>query len=398
MARKKSRKFMFLTLLAAIVGMGAYSFSVMSRPASSLDPSNLATVEWGDLARSVVAIGRIEPISKVEIKSKANGIIEDLKVDVGDLVRAGEVLVELDKENLAARLRETRAALMGAEANFQAAEAELEKSEIEAEDVEVAFARRNTDRAELLLAEGLIGQQAFDESRSALEQAQNRQRAARTQLNVTRARAEQARANIAQSQASVERAEEELDNASIRSPIDGMVLSRGVEIGSPVSSILNMGAAATLVMVLGNIDEVFVRGQVDEADVGEVRLDQPARIRVEAFRERLFEGRLTQISPLGVEENNVVSFEVRVSIDNAAGELRANMSADAEIILEEHLGTLIVPEAAITYDADRTAWVEVPSPGGEDPSRRQAIEVGVSNGTRTQVLKGLDEGDQVILP
>ncbi len=398
MARKKSRKFMFLTLLAAIVGTGAYSFSVMSRPVSSLDPSNLATVERGDLARSVVAIGRIEPISKVEIKSKANGIIEDLKVDVGDLVRAGEVLVELDKENLAARLRETRAALMGAEANFQAAEAELEKSEIEAEDVEVAFARRNTDRAELLLAEGLIGQQAFDDSRSALEQAQNRQRAARTQLNVTRARVEQARANIAQSQASVERAEEELDNASIRSPIDGMVLSRDVEIGSPVSSILNMGAAATLVMVLGNIDEVFVRGQVDEADVGEVRLDQPARIRVETFRERLFEGRLTQISPLGVEENNVVSFEVRVSIDNAAGELRANMSANAEIILEEHLGTLIVPEAAITYDADRTAWVEVPNPGGENPRRRQAIEVGVSNGTRTQVLKGLDEGDQVILP
>jgi len=355
MTRKKFRKFMFLTLLAAIVGTGAYSFSVISRPVSSLDPSNLVDAERGDMARSVVAIGRIEPISKVEIKSKAN---------------------------------------------FQAAEAELEKNEIEAEDVEVAFARRSTDRAELLLAEGLIGQQASDDSRSALEQARNRQRAARTQLNVARARVEQARANIAQSQASVERAEEELDNASIRSPIDGMVLSRDVEIGSPVSSILNMGAAAaaTLVMVLGNIDEVFVRGWVDEADVGEVRLDQPARIRGETFRERLFEGRLTQISPLGVEENNVVSFEVRVSIHNAAGELRANMSANAEIILEEYLGTLIVPEAEITYDADRTAWVSVPSPGGEAPSRRQEIEVGVSNGTRTQVPKGLDEGDQVIFP
>jgi hypothetical protein len=91
-----------------------------------------------------------------------------MKVDVGDLVEAGEVLVELDKENLAARLREARAILMGAEANFQAVEAELEKSEIEAEDVEVAFAQRNADRAELLLAEGLIGQQAFDDARSTL--------------------------------------------------------------------------------------------------------------------------------------------------------------------------------------------------------------------------------------
>ncbi len=398
MARKKSRKFVFVMLFAAVVAMGAYGFSVMSRPVSALDPSRLASVERGDLARSVVAIGRIEPIAKVEIKSKANGIIEVIKVDVGDLVNTGQVLVELDKENLAARLRETRAALMGAEANFQAAEAQLEKSEIEAEDVEVAFARRNADRAERLFSEGLIGQQALDDARSTLEQAENRQRAARSQLNVTRARVEQARANIAQSQAAVERAEEELDNASIRSPIDGMVLSRDVEIGSPVSSILNMGAAATLVMVLGDIDEVFVRGQVDEADVGDVRLDQPARIRVETFRERQFEGRVTQISPLGVEENNVVSFEVKVSIRNAAGELRANMSANAEIILEEHLGTLIVPEAAITYDSDRTAWVDVPGPDEQEPLLRRAIEVGVSNGTRTQVLEGLEEGDQVILP
>src|SRR5205814_6094242 len=169
---------------------------------------------------------------------------------------------------------------------------------------------------------------------------------AQSQLSVAQARVAQALAATAQAEATVERTQEELDNATIRSPIKGMVLSRDVELGSPVSSILNVGAGATLVMVLGDIREVFVRGKVDEADIGNVKLHQPARIRVETFKERQFAGRVTQISPLGIEKDNVVSFEVKVSIDNAAGELRANMSANAEIVLEEHKGTLLVPEKA----------------------------------------------------
>jgi len=105
-----------------------------------------------------------------------------------------------------------------------------------------------------------------------------------------------------------------------------MVLSRPIELGSPVSSILNLGANATLVMVLGDISKVYVKGNVDEADIGMVRLDQPARIKVETFRDKQFEGRVTQISPMGTDKDNVISFEVKVSIDNSSGELLANMT------------------------------------------------------------------------
>ncbi|MBI4473375.1 MAG: efflux RND transporter periplasmic adaptor subunit [Acidobacteria bacterium] len=398
MARRKSRKFLLLTtIVILIVIAGAYTVSIMSRPVSDIDPSRLALVERGDLARSVVAVGRIEPVAKVEIKSKANGIIKEAKVEVGDLVNEGQVLVELDKENLAARLREARAALLGAEANAKAAQAELEKNRIEAEDIDVSFARRNLGRAEQLSKDGLIPQQSLDDARLALEVAENRQRAAQTQLSVTQARVAQAQATVAQAQATVERAEEELNNATIRSPIKGMVLSRDVEIGSPVSSILNMGAGATLVMVLGDIREVFVRGKVDEADIGLVKREQPARIKVETFRERQFQGRVTQISPLGVEKDNVISFEVKVSIDNASGELRANMSANAEIVLEEHKGTLVVPEKAIIYDTQRAAWIEVPAPGTPTGKERKQVQIGISNGTRTEIVQGLTEGQKVIL-
>jgi HlyD family secretion protein len=398
MPKKKSRKLIVIILLLVIVvGAGVYSVSVMSRPASEIDPSRLTTVQRGDLARSVVAIGKIEPISKVEIKSKANGIIKEIKVQIGDIVQEGQILVELDKENLQARLHEARATLLGAQANVKAAQAEFDKNKIEAEGVDIAFARRNRDRAEQLANDGLLPQSNLDDSRMAVEVAENRQRAAKAQLSVTQARMSQAEATVAQSEAAVERAEEELSNTTIRSPIKGMVLSRDVEIGSPVSSILNLGAGATLVMVLGDIHEVFVRGKVDESDIGLVKLELPARIRVETFKNRQFDGRVTQISPLGVEKDNVVSFEVRVSIDNASGALRANMSANAEIVLEEHKGTLTVPEKAVIYDAQRNASVEAPAPGTRSGKEKKAVKVGLSNGTRTEIVHGLTDGQKVIL-
>jgi HlyD family secretion protein len=396
--KKKSRG--FLWILGAFVilgGLGVTGFVVMSRPANEIDSSRLAAVERGDIARSVVATGRIEPITKVEIKSKANGIIKELKVDVGDIVTPGQTLAELDKEDLAARVREAKAALIGAESNLKAAEAEVAKNKVEAEGPDVPFTKRNFERAEKLLKDGVLPQQSYDDARSAYEMALNRQNVARAQGSVIEARVAQARAAVAQSQATVDRAEEELNYATIRSPIGGMVLSRDVEIGSPVSSILNMGAAATLVMVLGDISQVYVRGKVDEADIGVVKLNQPSRIKVETFKEKSFDGKVTQISPLGVDKDNVITFEVKVSISNPGNLLRANMTANAEIVLEEHKDVLLLPESAVIYDNQRNASVEIPAPGQPKGRERKPIKTGISNGSKTEVIEGLSQKQQVIL-
>jgi len=397
MAWAKKRKLVVVGAAVVLGVVGLYGYTVLARPATTIDPARLATVERGDLARSVVATGRIEPITKVEIKSKANGIIKELKVQVGDRVTVNQVLAELDRDNLAARLRESRAALTGADANLRAALAEFAKNKVEAEGPDVAFARRNVERAEQLSRDKLISPQNLDDARSAMDQAVNRQAVAKSQLGVSDARVAQARATVAQSQAAVDRTEEELTNATIRSPLNGVVLSRDIEVGSPVSSILNLGSSATLVMVLGDISQVYVKGKVDEADIGLVRLGQPARIKVETFKDRQFEGRVTQIAPMGVEKDNVVNFEVRVSIDNASGELRANMTSNAEIVLEEHKGTLIVPERAVIYDASHRAFAERVQPDSKTGRERVPITIGVSNGTRTQVVKGLAAGDRIIL-
>jgi len=363
-----------------------------------VDASKLATVERGTMTRSVVATGKIEPITKVEIKSKANGIIERINVDVDRVVAPGEVLVELDKENLRARLREARANLQASRAASEAAEAQLQKNTVEAEAPDVEFARRNYDRANQLYAQKLVSPQALDDAKGALELAQNHKAAAQVQLGISRAKVAEAQANVAQAQAAVERADEELANATIKAPIRATVLTRDVEIGSPVSSILNMGSAATLVMTLGDINQVFVRGKVDEVDIGRVRLGQSARISVETFKDKKFDGKVTQISPIGAEKDNVTTFEVKVSIDNPGNELKANMTANAEIVLEEFPDSLIVPEAAISYDAQRNPTVEVADPGAKSGRRKIAIKTGVGNGTKTQVKSGLKQGDKVILP
>ena len=396
---KKSRKWSLVAAAVLVAGIGAaWGFSTLNGASSTIDPSKIARVERGTMVQSVVATGKIEPITKVEIKSKANGIIEQLFVDVDHLVAPGQVLAELDKENLTARLREARANLQGAEAARAAALAQLKKNEIEAEAPDVALARRNFDRAQQLAAQKLISLSALDEAQTALEQAENRQRAAGGQLVIAQARVAEATANVAQARAAVERAEEELANATIRAPIRATVLSRDLEIGSPVSSILNMGANATLIMTLGDIEKVFVRGKVDEADIGRVRLGQRARITTETFRERVFDGHITQISPIGVEQDNVTTFEVEVSIDNPGKELKANMTANAEIILDELAGSLLVPEAAVTYDAQRNAFVDLVDPAERTGRRRVPVTVGVGNGTRLQLLDGVKEGDQVVLP
>lgn len=168
--------------------------------------------------------------------------------------------------------------------------------------------------------------------------------------------------------------------------------------GSPVSSILNLGANATLVMTLGDIDQVFVRGKVDEADIGRVQLGQPARIRVETFRDKVFNGKVTQISPMGVEKDNVTTFEVRVSIDNPGKELKANMTANAEIVLEEHPNSLLLPEVAIVYDGKKHSFVDLVDPGAKNGRRRVPVTLGVGNGTRIQLLDGVKDGDRVVLP
>ncbi len=397
--KKKSRKWWIVGIVAFVVvvlggGLVLYAFSGTTK----IDPSKLAKVERQDLAKSVVATGKVEPITKVELKSKASGIVKKLRVDAGDKVKAGQVLAELDREEIQARVSQAQAQLQASEANMKAAAADLLRAKVDAEGPDVPMLKRAYDRAQNMAKEGVVSVSALDDAQKNYELALNKQNVAKAQLIVGNAKVGQAQAQVEQDRANLKQLDEQLGYTEIVSPIDGIVLSRDVEVGDAVSSILVLGSSATLVMTLGDTSEVYVKGKVDESDIGKVYLGQPARIKVESFKDKTFTGKVTKISPMGVEKDNVTTFEVRASINNPGGELKANMTANAEVILEEHPHVLQIPEGAIIYDKDKKASVEVPDPKGKDGKRKIPVKIGISNGAKTELLEStLKENDQVVL-
>jgi HlyD family secretion protein len=396
-SHKKRRRWIAASVvLVVLIGCG-FGISAALRPSRQIDSSKLATVERGDLARSVVATGKIEPLAKVEVKSKASGIVEKIFADYGDRVKQGQVLVELDKEQLRARVAEARANLQAAEASVQSAQATFERNVVDAQGPDVPFLKSTAERQRKLQIEGLVSTAVSEDAEKAYQLAQNKQLSAQRNVAVSRAEVARAKAQVAQMQAALDNAEEDLSNSTIVSPMEGLVLSRDVEVGDAVSSILILGSQASNIMTLGDVSEVYVKGKVDESDISKVYLSQPARISVESLKDKKFMGKVTKISPLGVEKDNVTTFEVRVSIQNPTGELKANMSANAEIILEEKHKVLMVPEAAVIYDKDRHTFLETPDPGSKTGRRKLSAKLGISNGVKTELIEGLKEGQQVIL-
>jgi HlyD family secretion protein len=386
-----------LLVIVGLLTAGGLYLQAKLKPDYSIDPSKLSKVETGDIARSVVATGKIEPRVKVEVKSKASGIVEKLLVDYGQYVKQGDILAELDKEELRARVREARASLAAAQAAEQMAEAAYERTRAEAEAPELPFLKSNVDRASQMHKQGLISRAVLEEAERTYEVARNKQMVAMRNVTVTKADISRAKAQAAQAQAALDRAEEDLRHSTIVSPMDGLVLSRDVEVGDAVSSILVLGSQATLVMTLGDVSDVYVLGKVDQADIGKVSLGQEARITVESYKDKKFAGNVIKISPLGEEKENVTTFEVRVSIKNPGGLLKANMSANAEVVLHEKKNVLLAPESAVLFGRDGKATIEVPDPTAPKGRRSVPVQVGITNGVKAELLSGLKAGDQVIL-
>ena len=399
MAASRKRKRIWIWGAVTLVLVLAVAGAALARlvKGSSIDANRIAKVTRGDVARSVVATGKIQPITKVEVKSKASGIVQKLFVDINQIVKKGQSLAQLDQQEILAQVEAQKAQLASAEANVNTYEANIEQDKVNASAPDLPMYKASLDRSQDLRKAGIVSEQSYDDTNREYLAALTRRNASRAQIGVDTAKLKQAKAQVMQSQASLKQLEEQLSYTTITAPMDGVILSRDVEIGDAVSSILVLGSTATLVMTEGDIGQVYVQGKVDEADIAHVYLGQPARIKVESFRDRVFNGKVTKIAPLGVEKDNVTTFEVRVSIDNSRGELKANMTANAEILLDEHKGVLIVPENSVSYDNQKNASVQIPDPKQKEGTRKISVKTGLSNGSVTEILSGLKEGEKVIL-
>lgn len=396
---RSSKRKRWILITVVVVGLGASVFAVANvlHPDTSIDPSKLATIKLGDIAQSVVATGKVEPLAKVEIKSKASGLVKKIFVDYGDQISEGQVMLELDKEQLRARVKEAEANLEAAQATVQSAKAVYQRNVIDAQGPDIPFLKATLERNRKLASEGLIPDSSLDEAKKTYEIGLNKQLSAKRNVAVSKADISRSQAQVSQAQAALDQTKEDLQNSTIVSPINGTVLSRDVEVGDAVSSILVLGSQATLLFTVGNMNTVYVLGKVDQADIGKVYPGQAARIRVESFPKKIYTGKVTKISPMGVEKDNVTTFEVRVSIQNPTGELKANMSANAELIIKEEHNVLLIPETAVVYDKDHKTFAHIPTQEAKLGWKQVPIQIGISNGINAEVTNGLKQGQQVIL-
>ena len=269
-------------LLCAAAGCGG----------SDLEIGPTAEVKRTRIERIVVATGTVEPEKDLQIRSRIAGIIERIHVDDGDTVEQGQLLLEIERDLLEAQVREAQAALEGTR-------------------VERRYAKLALDRSEELKSGGAASQQKHDDSR---------------------ARYERARASASQADAHLDNLSTQLSYATIRSPMSGRVLKVHVEEGSAVSPVTSVTGGEVLVSLAGT-DNLFLEGLVDENEVARVAVGQLARIRTEAFPNRIFKGKVTEIAPMGQRVQNVTYFQVEIEItDPDAQLLRPRMSGDADIV------------------------------------------------------------------
>ncbi len=411
--KKKSSLFLILIIAAVVVFIALYSTGVIFSKDVSIPDDRICSVNRDTLEKLVVATGSIVPRSTIEIKSKASGIVEKILVEEGETVKSGQVLLELDKELLRAQLRESEANLLAIEAALQEAESNLvmaertkEKLEMDRKNLEgkLEYNKKRIQRYQKLFDENLLPMNDMDEAERVLQENTFQLGALDSELLMQDAEIESAQkavlraeAEVTQAKATVDRARENLHYATIRAPRPATVLKRHIEEGDAVSSILQLGSQATLIITLGDMDEVYFEGRVDETDIGMVSEGMKSRIKVDSFRDKSFPGQVMEISPLGEEEENVIGFETRVSVEEEADILRAQMSANAEIIIETRNDILLIKESALSYDEDRNSFVQLYDPSQETLMRKVPVKTGLSNGTLTEVVSGLDDGDKVVI-
>ena len=371
------KKFIILTSILVIIGGGVIAYlKFANSPQDPLANFRTEKVTRGDITLSAVATGKIYPLAEIEVKSKIGGVINKFFVEEGDMVEVGQKLAEVIPGA-------TPIEMVRAREELRSAELEREKAE------------KNYLRNQQLLNQGLISTKEFDEAKTAYYLAEARYYAAKAELQVLEYGGKASPGSQEEPEKGAE-IQEAIKSMLLRSPIKGIVLSRETDEGTTVVPLAS-ASGGTVIMTIADVSEMYFKGDVDESDMGMINEGMPVSIKVESFPEERFKGVLTRISPLGREKENIVNFEVQVKIQEETTRLRAGMSADAEIIVEKHTDSLLLLESAIVREEGK-AYVYLPDPTTEEGKKKVEVELGISDGIHAEILKGLKEGDEAVIP
>lgn len=358
------KKNIIISAIGLVVIAGAAYFLLRGGDQTATVGYETAKVEKATIGNSVTATGTIEPVTKVDVGTQVSGIIDKIYVDYNSVVKKGQVIAELDKTNLISELNSAKSNLAGA------------KSDLD-------YQRLNYSRIKALHDKGLISDNEYDSAKLSYQQAES---------------------TYSMRKEAVSKAQTNLSYAIITAPIDGIILSKDVEEGQTVASSYS---TPTLFTIAKNLTDMRVVADVDEADIGEVAEGQNVSFTVDAYPNETFNGVVTQVRQEATTESNVVTYEVVISAPNQDLKLKPGLTANVTINTLERNNILSVPTKALRF----TPTKETVNPGDKivdcqgahkvwvkegNTLKAYAVQTGITNGTRTQIISGIKEGASVI--
>ena len=421
MANKRKKYLIGMVIIILILAGGFFLRQLNSQNGSN-QKFRLAKVERGEINLVVTATGTINPVINVLVGSQVSGTIKALYADFNSQVKEGQVIAQIDPAIFEAQVEQGRASVLNAQANLLNAQANLEnaKANLTKADVAVLDAKRTLDRNQPLLEKKIIAQATLDTAQTNYDTAVAQTDVAKAQVESAKSQIESFKAQVEQTKAALRVAETNLRYATIRSPVNGTVISRNVDVGQTVAASLQ---APTLFTIAKNLAEMQVDSNVSEADVGRIAMGQDATFTVDAYPERIFHGKVSEIRNAPIIVQNVVTYDVVILVGNKDLKLKPGMTANVSVMIAHREGVLKIPNAALRFrpesakkesgkggppqkaservkpaegDQGRPGRVWVLSPEGKPIP--VSITLGITDGTSSEVMGGnLQEGAEVII-
>lgn len=352
---------LIVAAIVALIFVGTFVFLYQKSQPKATEYSEFVP-KMGDVLKTTVITGKIEPRNEVSVKPQISGIITEICKEAGDYVQAGEVIAKV-------KVIPDMGQLSSAQARVRLAEINLKQAQVD-------FGREDN-----LYKKQLVSADEFDKVKQALKQAREEKVAAEDALEVVRDGVSKSNANAS--------------STLIRSTISGIILDIPVKVGNSVilSNTFNDG---TTIASVANMNDLIFRGNIDETEVGRLVEGMPMKITVGALQDLSFEANLEYVSPKAVESNGANQFEVKAAVHVIkGGKIRSGYSANAEIVLAKASKVLSIPESAIEFSGDSTFVYVVKGSGEKKTYDRRAVTTGLSDGVNIEIKKGISAKDKV---
>jgi HlyD family secretion protein len=420
---KRKKKYLIGIVIIILILAGGFLFYWLTSRNGSNQKFRLVKVERGEVDLVVTATGTINPVVNVLVGSQVSGTIKALYADFNSQVKEGGVIAQIDPAIFQAQVDQAKANVLTNQANLLNAKANLENSKANLVKAEIAVvdAKRTLDRNLPLVEKKIIAQATMDTAQTSYDTAVAQKDVAKAQVESAMSQVESSKAQVEQTKAALNLAETNLRYATIRSPVNGTVISRNVDVGQTVAASLQ---APTLFTIAKDLTKMQVDTNVSEADVGRITVGQDSTFTVDAYLGRIFRGKVSEIRNAPIIVQNVVTYDVVIQVDNQDLKLKPGMTANVSVMIAHREGVLKIPNAALRFrpesakketgkgssppqkvgDQVKSSQGDQGRPGRiwilskEGKPTPVSIVLGITDGTFSEVMSGdLREGGEVIV-